>query len=95
MFQAVVALDNHYEVHMTSYNPQKTRLMLLNAREDSDVIRVEIYYPKPQRLDVYVNGKYVHLICHLTLSVLGYKMSPKSVRESEQLKSYSHPKLQP
>jgi len=54
-FEIVVATGFHYEVHMTSYNPQQTRLWLLNS-DDEDVIRIEIYYPKPERIDVFRNG---------------------------------------
>lgn len=60
-FYALVATDKHYEMFLTSYNPQKTRLQLLNA-VDTEVIRVEIYYPKPQRLDIYKKGKYLVLL---------------------------------
>ena len=54
-FNALVACGKHYEVFLTSNNPQKMRLQLLNA-EDEDTIRVEIFYPKPQRLDIYREG---------------------------------------
>ena len=37
---------------MTSYNPQKTRIKLLNA-EGEHAILVSIHYPKPHRVDVY------------------------------------------
>ena len=55
-FNAIVAMDFHYEMYMTSYNPQKTRLKLLNVEEEH-AITVEIYYPKPQRLDIYRQSK--------------------------------------
>lgn len=55
MFQTAVTINNHYEVHMTSYNPQKTRFMLLNANVE-ERIRIEVFYPKSQRLDVYKQG---------------------------------------
>ena len=55
-FNAIVASGKHYEVFLTSNNPQKMRLQLLNAHDD-DVIRVEIFYPKPQRLDIYRKSK--------------------------------------
>ena len=60
MFQTAVTIGNHYEVHMSSYNPQQTRLMLLNANEEES-IRVEIFYPKPQRFDIYKKGIHFHL----------------------------------
>lgn len=56
-FNTIVAMGYHYELHMTSYNPQKTRLRLLNANE-TDSMRIEIYYPKPQRLDIYRKGAF-------------------------------------
>ena len=58
-FNALISLDKHYEVFMTSSNPQKTRLRLLNVNE-SEVISVEIFYAKPQRLDVYRKSKYLY-----------------------------------
>ena len=51
-FNAIVAIGLHYEMFLTSYNPQKTRLKLLNVKE-TDAITIEIFYPKPQRLDIY------------------------------------------
>ena len=61
-FHTVVSIGERYEVYLTSYNPQKTRLMLLNV-EKTDGIRVEIYYPKPNRVDVYRDGMYAHACC--------------------------------
>lgn len=54
-FHAVVAINKHYEIHFSSFNSQKTRLMILKAEED-DIISVEIFYAKPERLDVYRKG---------------------------------------
>lgn len=57
-FQALVSTGQHYELHMSSYNPIKTRLMLLNANDGSDGITVEIYYPKARKLDIFRKSKY-------------------------------------
>uniref|UniRef100_A0A7M5XJA2 G8 domain-containing protein n=2 Tax=Clytia hemisphaerica TaxID=252671 RepID=A0A7M5XJA2_9CNID len=57
-FESVVATGLHYEVHMTSYNPQNTRLWLLNS-EPTDIISIEVFYAKPERIDVYRNGLYI------------------------------------
>lgn len=57
-FAALVATGLQYEIHMTSYNPQATRLTMLNA-EKGDAVLVEIYYSKPERLDVYRDGEHV------------------------------------
>lgn len=54
-FHTVVVMDRHYELHFSSFNPQKLRLMILNAADD-DVLSLEIFYPKPERLDVYRKG---------------------------------------
>ena len=43
---------------MTSYNPQKTRLKLLNAN-GKHAILVSIFYPKPHRVDVYKKSELV------------------------------------
>lgn len=61
-FESVVATGLHYEVHLTSYNPQKTRLFLLNS-EESDKLSVEIFYAKRERIDVYRNG--IHLFIRI------------------------------
>ena len=54
-FNAIVATGKDYEIFFTSYNPQKTRLHLLNS-DEADYIRVQIFYAKPQRLDIYIKG---------------------------------------
>uniref|UniRef100_A0A7M5X729 Cadherin domain-containing protein n=2 Tax=Clytia hemisphaerica TaxID=252671 RepID=A0A7M5X729_9CNID len=51
-FYTMIVDQQHYEVYMTSYNPQKTRLKMLNAAQNEGIL-VEIYYPKPNRIDVY------------------------------------------
>ena len=39
-------------------NPQNLRLTLLNS-DPSQVLRIAIWYPSPQRLDVYRKGVYI------------------------------------
>ena len=65
-FNFIVATGKHYEIFLTSYNPQKTRFQLLNANE-TDAIRIEIFYPKPQRLDIYRKG---NLLYHFILYII-------------------------
>lgn len=55
LFHTVVATRKHYEIHFSSFIPQKLRLRFLNAEND-DAITMEIFYPKPERLDVYRRG---------------------------------------
>ena len=49
-FHALVALNQTFEVHMTSTPPQHIRYHLLNSNFDDFVI-VKFYYPKRQRYD--------------------------------------------
>ena len=56
-FYTVVAAQLSYNLHFTSYNPQKTRLHLLNSKT-TDLILLSIYFAKPQRLDVYWRGMF-------------------------------------
>ncbi|XP_078699976.1 fibrocystin-L-like [Branchiostoma floridae x Branchiostoma belcheri] len=57
-FWAVVATEKEYLVHFTGLSPQNLRLQLLNTAEDKSMV-VGIYYCRPERLDVYVNGGFV------------------------------------
>ena len=61
-FNIIVSTGKHYEIFLTSYNPQKTRFRLIDVNE-TETVSVEIYYPKPQRLDVYRKSKY--LLSHI------------------------------
>ena len=54
-FYGIVASSFNYTVGLTSTNPQKFALHLLNAN-DSQAIVARIVYNTPQRLDVYVNN---------------------------------------
>ena len=54
-FNAIVAMEKDYEIYLTSYNPKNMRLMMVDAAAE-DAILIQLYNPKPQRLDVYVNG---------------------------------------
>lgn len=55
-FNALVSTGEQYEVFLTSNNPKKIRLMLLNV-EESEAVRVEMFYQRPERLDIYRKGK--------------------------------------
>ena len=57
-FHALVALNQTFEVHMTSTPPQHIRYHLLNSNFDDFVI-VKFYYPKRQRYDVFVDGTFI------------------------------------
>ncbi|XP_033119893.1 fibrocystin-L-like [Anneissia japonica] len=57
-FMSVVATGKQYEMYMSSTNPQRLRLHLLNATPEQKVV-VGIWYANPQRLDVYYQGLYI------------------------------------
>ena len=63
-FYTMVVDQQHYEVFMTAYNPQKTRLKLLNANLENGIL-VSIYYPKPNRIDVYKKTKSVKIALYV------------------------------
>ena len=53
-----VFTDEDYLVHFTSVTPDHMRYMILNA-DESDAIKLTVWYSKPNRLDVFVDGDYV------------------------------------
>ena len=57
-FWATVATGHHYDIYMTSTNPQRTRLYL-RSHDDTKAVRVALYYHSPQRLDVFSDGVYI------------------------------------
>ncbi|XP_066276424.1 fibrocystin-L-like [Branchiostoma lanceolatum] len=57
-FWAVVATEKEYLIHFSGLSPQNLRLQLLNTDADKSMV-VGIYYSRPERLDVYVNGGFV------------------------------------
>ena len=58
-FFTMVATGREYEVMFTSIPPQKFRLHML-YNEGGDAVRLKIWFPKQQRLDVYVNGLFMN-----------------------------------
>jgi hypothetical protein len=57
-FFGIVASGLSYTMALTSTNPQRMALHLLNAEEDQSIL-IAIFYTNPQRLDVYSDGQYV------------------------------------
>ncbi|XP_066278772.1 fibrocystin-L-like [Branchiostoma lanceolatum] len=57
-FWTAVGVGRHYEIYFTGTSPQKLRLHLLNAKPDQSM-RLGIFYANPQRLDIYVGGRYI------------------------------------
>ena len=51
-------LDKEYLVHFTSVTPVHMRYLLLNTGSE-DAIKLTVWYSKPNRLDVFVDGDYV------------------------------------
>jgi hypothetical protein len=57
-FFTMVATGREYEVMFTSIPPQKFRLHML-YNDGGDAVRLKIWFPKQQRLDIYVNGLFM------------------------------------
>ena len=58
-FYGVVAAGVDYQVGLTSTNPQRFRVVLLDAQEDQ-AVTLGLIYTRPQRLDVFVNDEYIN-----------------------------------
>jgi len=54
-FFTMVATGIEYEVMFTSIPPQNFRIHMLH-NEGGDAVRAKIWFPKQQRLDIYING---------------------------------------
>ena len=54
-FYGIVATGVNYSLYFTSNEPQNLRIYLLSSKEE-DAIRLEIFYQRPQRQDVYKKG---------------------------------------
>ena len=51
-FYAMVIVGKAYKLYLTSTQPQSMRYMLLDAAADEQ-IRLDVWYAKSQRLDLY------------------------------------------
>ena len=58
-FYTMVATGIEYEVMFTSIPPQNFRIHMLH-NTDGDAVRAKIWFPKQQRLDVYVDGMFMN-----------------------------------
>ena len=54
----IMLIDMEHKIYMTGTTPQTLRLHLLNAAPDEAAV-VGIFYERPWRLDVHVNGAYI------------------------------------
>ncbi|GFN92112.1 fibrocystin-l [Plakobranchus ocellatus] len=54
-FQAIVALDNPFDIFLSSTNPRQMRYMLMNSNSD-DCVRLSIWSLQQNRLEVEVDG---------------------------------------
>ena len=57
-FFTMVATGIEYEVMMTSIPPQNFKFHLLH-NDGGDAVRVKMWFPKQQRLDIYTEGRYI------------------------------------
>ena len=57
-FYTMVATGIEYEVMMTSIPPQNFKFHILH-NDGGDAVRVKMWFPKQQRLDIYTEGRYI------------------------------------
>ncbi|XP_035686784.1 fibrocystin-L-like [Branchiostoma floridae] len=57
-FWGVVATEKDYLIHFSGVSPQNLRLQLLNTAPERSMV-IGIYYSRPERLDVYLDGSFV------------------------------------
>ncbi|WAR05573.1 PKHL1-like protein, partial [Mya arenaria] len=57
-FMALVATDHEFLIHFTSTTPEHLRYYLLNSEPD-DAVKLSIWYSRPNRLDLFVDGTFV------------------------------------
>ncbi|XP_053372849.1 fibrocystin-L-like [Mercenaria mercenaria] len=57
-FMAMVAMDKAYLVHFTGTTPRHMRYRLFNANGDEG-FKLTVWYSRPNRLDVFVDDKFV------------------------------------
>ena len=63
-FYGIVATDRNYSLYFSANEPQKMRFHLLNSNSEQ-AIRLDVFFQRPPRKDVYRKGKQTHcrLIC--------------------------------
>ncbi|XP_060084827.1 fibrocystin-L-like, partial [Ylistrum balloti] len=57
-FMAMVATEKEYLIHFTGTSPQHIRYFLLNS-DDTESIKLAVWYSQPNRRDLYVDGNLV------------------------------------
>ena len=57
-FYTMVATNKEYELFMTSIPPQKFKFHLLH-NEENEPVKIKMWFPKQQRLDIYLDGRYI------------------------------------
>lgn len=58
-FFTMVATGHEFEVVMSSIPPQNFKFHLLHNGDSGDAVRVKMFFPKQQRLDIYTEGNYI------------------------------------
>ncbi|XP_045124918.1 fibrocystin-L-like [Portunus trituberculatus] len=81
-FYAIVSSQEVYEIGMTSTPPQVLRLHLLHG-SPSEAVIVRIFFPKPQRYDIYVDDVFVPPT-NLDTSASGYQLLPEDSSNLEE-----------
>ena len=86
LFVFTLFLDKEYLLHFTSTTPLHMRYMLLNS-DDTEVIKLTVWYSRPNRLDVYVDGNYI-MATNARINHLGFY-----VLEMPIGRSFAHPSM--
>ncbi|XP_060567723.1 fibrocystin-L-like [Ruditapes philippinarum] len=58
LFNALIVTGRSYKIHFTRTTPRKMRYRLLNTGP-SEGIKLTVWYSRPNRLDVFVNGDFI------------------------------------
>ena len=54
-----------HTIHHSSTNPSITRVTFADATED-ETVHIKLYYGVPNRVDIYVDGRYVPPLANIT-----------------------------
>jgi len=75
-FFTMVATNLEYELQMTSIPPQNFKFHILH-NDGGNAVRIKMWFPKQQRLDIYTEGTYVPPM-NKDFSAEGHQLKPAS-----------------
>ena len=74
-FFTMVSTGIEYEVMMTSIPPQNFKFHILH-NDGGDAVRIKMWFPKQQRLDIYTEGRYIPPMNKDFTVIDGHKLLP-------------------